>query len=216
VTVSAAFGCPFEGEVPSRASSRSRRVAAGQPHEIAFADTIGVGVPSQVTDLVGRAREALPGMRCAATSTTPATPARQRLRRRRGGRGALDASIGGIGGCPFAPAATGNIPTEDLVYMLHRMGVTTGVDLDKLIETAAGCRTSSVARYPACSSRRAASRGPASRRPRPSRRSRHRSQTLRSRPRPRFPAGRYFGPRSRASTSIRPQIQGVACHIDWV
>ena len=137
VTVSAAFGCPFEGEVPmSRVVDVARRVADAEPFEIALADTIGVGVPTQVTELVGRVREALPGVRLRChfhnTRNTGLANAYAALE---AGVSALDASIGGIGGCPFAPAATGNVPTEDLLYMLARMGVDTGVDLEALIAT---------------------------------------------------------------------------------
>ena len=138
VTVAAAFGCPFEGEVPvARVIDVAKRVAAGNPYEIAFADTIGVGVPSQVSEILGRAREALPGMRLRChfhnTRNTGLANAYAAVIE---GAHALDASTGGLGGCPFAPAATGNIPTEDLIYMLHRAGIQTGVDLDALIETA--------------------------------------------------------------------------------
>jgi hydroxymethylglutaryl-CoA lyase len=138
VTVSAAFGCPFEGEVPvARVIEVAKRVAEGNPYEIAFADTIGVGVPSQVSEILGRAREAMPGMRLRChfhnTRNTGLANAYAAVME---GAHALDASTGGIGGCPFAPAATGNIPTEDLVYMLHRADIQTGVDLDALIETA--------------------------------------------------------------------------------
>jgi hydroxymethylglutaryl-CoA lyase len=137
VTVSAAFGCPFEGEVPvSRVIEIGKRVAEGQPHEIAFADTIGVGVPSQVEEMMARAREALPGVRLRCHfHNTRNTGLANAFAAVKGGVSALDASTGGIGGCPFAPAATGNIPTEDLVYMLHRSGISTGVDLDQLIDT---------------------------------------------------------------------------------
>lgn len=135
VTVSAAFGCPFEGEVAvDRVIDIARQVAQGQPHEIAFADTIGVGVPAQVTEILGRARVALPGMRLRAHfHNTRNTGLANAYAAVEAGVSALDASTGGIGGCPFAPAATGNIPTEDLVYMLQRSGVTSGVDLEKLI-----------------------------------------------------------------------------------
>jgi hydroxymethylglutaryl-CoA lyase len=137
VTVSAAFGCPFEGEVAvARVVDIAQRVAAAAPFEIALADTIGAGVPSQVTEIVGRVREALPEMplRCHFHNTrnTGIVNAYAALE---AGVAVLDASIGGIGGCPFAPAATGNLPTEDLLYMLTRMGVRTGVDLDALIAT---------------------------------------------------------------------------------
>jgi hydroxymethylglutaryl-CoA lyase len=137
VTVSAAFGCPFEGEVGvERVLEIAQRVAEGRPHEIAFADTIGVGVPAQVTELFGRAREILPGLRLRGHfHNTRNTGLANAYAAFSAGAVALDASTGGIGGCPFAPAATGNIPTEDLVYMLHRSGVQTGLDLDQLIDT---------------------------------------------------------------------------------
>ena len=127
VTVSAAFGCPFEGEIPV-----SRVI------EVAFADTIGVGVPAQVSEILGRAREALPAsVRLRAHfHNTRNTGLANAYAAVEAGVSALDSSVGGIGGCPFAPAATGNIPTEDLVYMLARSGVQTGVDLDKLVATA--------------------------------------------------------------------------------
>lgn len=137
VTVSAAFGCPFEGEVPpDRVVEVAMQVAQGNPCEIAIADTIGVGVPSQVTDLLDRLQAALPGMplRCHFHNTRN-TGLANAYAAIQGGAAALDASVGGIGGCPFAPAATGNIPTEDLLYMLQRMGVATGVDLDQTIAT---------------------------------------------------------------------------------
>ncbi len=137
ITVSAAFGCPFEGEVAAaRVVDIATRVAAGRPVEIALADTIGVGVPSQVTELIGRVREALPGMpvRCHFHNTRN-TGLANAYAAVAAGAVALDASIGGIGGCPFAPAATGNIPTEDLVYMLARMGIATGIDLEALLGT---------------------------------------------------------------------------------
>jgi hydroxymethylglutaryl-CoA lyase len=137
VTVSAAFGCPFEGEIPvARVVEVARRVAEGRPHEIAIADTIGVGVPAQVTEILARLREALPGMPLRAHfHNTRNTGLANAYAAVEAGVAALDASAGGIGGCPFAPAATGNIPTEDLVYMLERSGVHTGVDLEGLIAT---------------------------------------------------------------------------------
>lgn len=137
VTVSAAFGCPFEGEISvERVIDVAKRVAEANPYEVAFADTIGVGVPSQVTEILTRAREALPGVRLRAHfHNTRNTGLANAYAAVAAGVSALDSSAGGIGGCPFAPAATGNIPTEDLVYMLERMGVSTGVDLDKLLAT---------------------------------------------------------------------------------
>jgi hydroxymethylglutaryl-CoA lyase len=139
VTVSAAFGCPFEGEMPvARVIEVAQRVAEANPFEIAFADTIGVGVPAQVSEIIGRARERLPGqIRLRAHfHNTRNTGLANAYAAVEAGVAALDSSVGGIGGCPFAPAATGNIPTEDLVYMLGRSGVETGVDLDKLLATA--------------------------------------------------------------------------------
>ena len=137
ITIGASFGCPFEGEMPvARVIDVARRVAEGGPYEIAFADTIGVGVPSQVTEIIGRAREALPGVRLRAHfHNTRNTGLANAYAAVEAGVSTLDSSAGGIGGCPFAPAATGNIPTEDLVYLLSRSGIATGVDLEGLIAT---------------------------------------------------------------------------------
>jgi hydroxymethylglutaryl-CoA lyase len=138
VTISAAFGCPFEGEVPpARVVEIAREVAGGAPFEIAIADTIGVGVPGQVSDIFNRVAAALPGMTLRGHfHNTRNTGLANAYAAVMAGASVLDASLGGIGGCPFAPAATGNIPTEDLVYMLGRMGYPTGVDLDQAIATA--------------------------------------------------------------------------------
>lgn len=137
VTISTAFGCPFEGEVPAaRVRDIAHRLAAAEPVEIAVADTIGVAVPTQVTALIELLRESLPQVRWRAHfHNTRNTGLANAYAAVQAGVRALDASCGGIGGCPFAPAATGNIPTEDLVYMLHRMGFETGVDLPALLET---------------------------------------------------------------------------------
>jgi len=137
VTISGAFGCPFEGEVAAeKVIAIARDLAAGDPIEIAIADTIGVGVPSQVTDLLRRLKEALPGMPLRGHfHNTRNTGIANAYAAVDGGASVIDASIGGIGGCPFAPAATGNIPTEDLLYMLGRMNIETGVDLDETIAT---------------------------------------------------------------------------------
>ncbi|MGE3667802.1 MAG: hydroxymethylglutaryl-CoA lyase, partial [Steroidobacteraceae bacterium] len=115
----------------------ARRCAEAEPFEIALADTIGVGVPAQVTELVGAVRAAMPGgtrLR-AHFHNTRNTGLANAFAAVQAGVSTLDASAGGIGGCPFAPAATGNIPTEDLVYMLERSGIGTGIDLDALIAT---------------------------------------------------------------------------------
>lgn len=136
VTVSAAFGCPFEGEVPvERVVEVARRVAEARPFEIALADTIGVGVPTQVTELVSRVREAVPGIALRGHfHNTRNTGYANAFAAVQAGVHKLDASLGGVGGCPFAPAATGNIATEDLIYLLHRSGYDTGVSLDAAIE----------------------------------------------------------------------------------
>ena len=138
LTISTAFGCPFEGEVPvARVLEVCERVAAAAPFELALADTIGVAVPDQVAELIARVRERLPGLplRCHFHNTRN-TGIANAYAAVAAGVATLDASIGGIGGCPFAPAATGNIPTEDLIYMLSRMGIATGIDLEALIATA--------------------------------------------------------------------------------
>lgn len=133
-TISVAFGCPFEGEVPlARVVEMARAIAKAGPHEIAVADTVGVGVPSQVKEMIAALREAVPGMplRCHFHNTRN-TGLANAFAAAEMGVDRLDASVGGIGGCPFAPSATGNIGTEDLIYMLHRSGFETGYDLAKL------------------------------------------------------------------------------------
>jgi hydroxymethylglutaryl-CoA lyase len=115
----------------------ARQCAEGRPVEVAIADTVGVGVPSQVTDLCGRLREALPGVPLRGHfHNTRNTGIANAYAAVMAGMESLDASVGGIGGCPFAPAATGNIPTEDLLYMLKRMGIETGISIAALIDTA--------------------------------------------------------------------------------
>lgn len=139
VTIAASFGCPFEGEVPAeRVLDLVRRVAESEPDEIALADTIGVGVPAQVRTLLAGAAEIAPDvpLRCHFHNTRN-TGYANALTALDHGVSALDASTGGFGGCPFAPAATGNIATEDLLYSLDRMGVATGVRMAPVAETAA-------------------------------------------------------------------------------
>jgi hydroxymethylglutaryl-CoA lyase len=137
ITISTAFGCPFEGEVPvAKVREIAERLAAGSPDEIAVADTIGVAVPTQVTEVVRALSAALPQVRLRAHfHNTRNTGLANAYAAVEAGVRTLDASCGGIGGCPFAPAATGNIPTEDLVYMLQRMGIDTGIDLPALLDT---------------------------------------------------------------------------------
>lgn len=135
VTLSVAFGCPFEGPVAAeRVLHIVERLMAVPPDEICLADTIGVGVPSQVKDLIGGARRlgATVGAHFHNTRNTGYANAVAALDE---GAISLDASVGGAGGCPFAPKATGNIATEDLVYLLRGLGVETGIDLDALIAT---------------------------------------------------------------------------------
>jgi len=136
VTISVAFGCPFEGAVdPGRVAELAERVLVAGADEITVADTVGVGVPRQVRDLVGRLAPfgAPIGIHLHNTRSTGFANAYAALE---AGATVFDASIGGIGGCPFAPRATGNIATEDLVYLLHGEGVETGIDLGALIDVA--------------------------------------------------------------------------------
>jgi hydroxymethylglutaryl-CoA lyase/(R)-citramalyl-CoA lyase len=135
VTISVAFGSPFDGPVPpQRVLQIVERLMAIPPDEICLADTIGVGVPSQVHELVrgSRALGATVGAHFHNTRNTGYANAVAALEE---GVVSLDASVGGTGGCPFAPKATGNIATEDLVYLLRGLGVETGIQLDALIET---------------------------------------------------------------------------------
>jgi hydroxymethylglutaryl-CoA lyase len=137
VMVSSAFGCPFEGEVPlSRVLEIVDQIMEGDPVELGIADSIGVAVPNQVTELIEAVKARAPNVpiRCHFHNTrnTGLANAQAALD---AGVDSLDASIGGIGGCPFAPAATGNIPTDDMLYMFDRSGVETGVSLEKIIET---------------------------------------------------------------------------------
>jgi isopropylmalate/homocitrate/citramalate synthase len=136
VTIGTAFGCPFEGAVdPARVLGFAEQLAESGADEIVFADTVGVGVPRQVKELVSGAVGFGPpvGVHLHNTRNTGFANAYAALD---AGATVLDASVGGIGGCPFAPRATGNISTEDLVYMLHGEGVETGIDLDALIDVA--------------------------------------------------------------------------------
>jgi len=136
LTVSAAFGCPFEGMVPvARVAEILSNVSQAAPDELALADTIGVGVPSQVHELFGLAGERLPGVPLRAHfHNTRNTGYANALAAAESGVSALDAALGGIGGCPFAPAATGNIASEDLAYLLAREGWQTGLDVDRYLD----------------------------------------------------------------------------------
>ena len=136
ITLSAAFGDPFEGKVEAaHVLGLAETVAGTKPDEIVLADTIGVGVPSQVRELVSgiAAHGVTVGCHFHDTRNTGMANAVAAVE---SGATVLDASVGGTGGCPFAPKATGNIATEDLVYLLHGMGYETGVDLPALVEVA--------------------------------------------------------------------------------
>jgi isopropylmalate/homocitrate/citramalate synthase len=129
VTISVAFGCPFEGRVdPGAVADLAARFDAA---EVVLADTIGVAAPREVKALVSRTGAA--GFHGHNTRNTGYANALAALE---AGATVLDSSVGGLGGCPYAPRASGNIATEDLVYLLEHEGVETGVDLDALIETA--------------------------------------------------------------------------------
>jgi hydroxymethylglutaryl-CoA lyase len=137
VMISSAFGCPFEGEVEAdRVIEIARQVLAAEPAELGIADSIGVAVPSQVTHLIHRLRDEFGSIplrfHLHNTRNTGLANAQAAID---SGVDSLDASIGGIGGCPFAPAATGNIPTDDLLYMLDRSQIETGVSLQRIIDT---------------------------------------------------------------------------------
>lgn len=136
VTLGTSFGCPFEGAIdPDRVLELAGRFVESGADEIVLADTVGVGVPRQVRDLVGRATQLGPpiGIHLHNTRSTGFANAYAALE---AGATVFDASVGGVGGCPFAPRATGNIATEDLVYLFHGEGVETGIDLEQLIEVA--------------------------------------------------------------------------------
>ena len=133
VTLSAAFGCPFEGWVePEVVVGIADQIGDAAPDEIVLADTIGVGVPTQVRRLVEDVRETGITVGCHFHDTRN-TGIANAVAAVESGATVLDASVGGTGGCPFAPRATGNISTEDLVYALHGMGYETGIDLNALI-----------------------------------------------------------------------------------
>jgi hydroxymethylglutaryl-CoA lyase len=136
-TVSVAFGCPYEGEVPvSVVASVAQRAAEAGADEVALADTIGVAVPADVVARVAAARAAIGSdvpLRAHFHNTRNTGLANAWAAVEAGVR-VLDASLGGVGGCPFAPGATGNIPTEDLAYLLARSGIDTGLDLAALTD----------------------------------------------------------------------------------
>ena len=138
ITIATAFGCPFEGRVAiERVVEMAKRAADANLREIALADTIGVGVPAQVSEMVGRVRDAVGDL-----------PVRVHFHNTRGtgianvwaavkaGAATVDASLGGLGGCPFAPGAAGNVATEDVIYLLENSGIQTGVALPQVVDAA--------------------------------------------------------------------------------
>jgi hydroxymethylglutaryl-CoA lyase len=135
--VSCCFGCPYEGKVaPAAVALVAARLRAAGCDEISLGDTIGVGVPTQVPEVVGRVVEA--GVSLAETALhfhdTRGTALANVTEGLRQGVRIFDSSAGGLGGCPFAPGAAGNVATEDLLYLLHGMGFETGADLSKVAE----------------------------------------------------------------------------------
>ena len=137
VTLSCAFGCPYEGVVdPGLVQALAARVVAHGVDEVVLADTIGVAVPSEVRGLVERCVRDLGAVTGVHLHDTRGTALACVLAALEAGGTLVDGSVGGVGGCPFAPGAQGNVATEDVVYVLEREGVATGVDLDALIDTA--------------------------------------------------------------------------------
>jgi hydroxymethylglutaryl-CoA lyase len=134
--VSVSFGCPYEGTVtPRRVADVARRLLDLGVHEIALGDTIGIATPNQVPDVVGPVLEAAGPARVALhLHDTRGTALANVLAALQMGVATFDASASGLGGCPYAPGASGNLATEDLLYLLHGMGIRTGVDLEKVAE----------------------------------------------------------------------------------
>ena len=139
VIVSTAWGCPYEGDVPvERVIGVASRAVAGGADSVSFGDTTGMATPSRVRELVGEFRMKHPGTGLNLHfHNTRGTGLANVLTALELGVADFDASVGGLGGCPYAPGATGNIATEELVYMVEDMGVATGVDLTAMIEAAA-------------------------------------------------------------------------------
>jgi isopropylmalate/homocitrate/citramalate synthase len=132
--VSTCFGCPYEGRVdPAKVVEVARRLLDAGCHEVSIGDTIGVGVPTQVADVMGRLAEAVPRESLAVHfHDTRGTALANVLAALQCGIAVVDSSAGGLGGCPYAPGASGNLATEDLLYMLHGMGIETGVDIARV------------------------------------------------------------------------------------
>lgn len=133
--ISTAFGCPYEGDVPpEKVLEVAARLLDLGCYEVSVGDTIGVGTPMQVQGVIGMLLQVIPASRLAMHfHDTRGTALANTLAALEMGIGAFDASSGGLGGCPYAPGASGNLATEDLVYMLDRMGIDTGVNLERLV-----------------------------------------------------------------------------------
>ena len=139
--VSTCFGCPYEGAVdPARVVEVARRLVEETGcHEVSVGDTIGVAVPTQVEDVMGRLAAVIPIEQLAVHfHDTRGTALANVLAALQVGVATVDSSAGGLGGCPYAPGASGNLATEDLLYMLHGMGIATGVDLNKVAAASRG------------------------------------------------------------------------------
>jgi hydroxymethylglutaryl-CoA lyase len=139
VIVSTAFGCPYEGDVPvERVVAVAGRAVESGADSLSYGDTTGMGTPGRVTRLVGQTRSALPDTELGLHfHNTRGTGLANVLAALQLGVRHYDASVGGLGGCPYAPGATGNVATEELVHMVEDMGIDTGVDLDALLVVAA-------------------------------------------------------------------------------
>jgi hydroxymethylglutaryl-CoA lyase len=136
--ISVAFGCPYEGHVPpERVFEIAGRLRAAGAEEIGFGDTTGMANPAQVRDFFPAARDALPGAELTAHfHNTRGQGLANVLAALEAGVESFESSFGELGGCPVPPGATGNIATEDLVSMLHEMGIETGIELDRLVAAA--------------------------------------------------------------------------------
>src|SRR4051812_40354219 len=136
--ISVSFGCPYEGEVdPERVFAIAERLAAAGCAEVAFGDTTGMANPAQVREMMAAARERLPGVELTAHfHNTRGQGLANVLAAIESGIRSFESSFGELGGCPVPRGATGNIATEDLVSMLHEMGYTTGIDLERLLDCA--------------------------------------------------------------------------------
>jgi hydroxymethylglutaryl-CoA lyase len=139
VIVATSFGCPYEGDVePARVAGIVDRVVADGADRVAFGDTTGMATPRRVRELVGAVRDRQPAIPVLLHfHNTRGTALANLLTALELGVTEFDASVGGLGGCPYAPGASGNVATEEVVHMLHDMGVATGIDLDALLAAAA-------------------------------------------------------------------------------